>query len=119
MELSAEKHCLLKVLKRNIPKPSWHLVVAQMSAPPLPLPPGSASSESQFAYFDGWDLYATREEALDCMYVNPLVRTADAEYEERNAADATTYTHYLVDGDPAAVAAAQKEAHEENLAAHV
>jgi len=100
MNLAAEKHCLLKVLKRDIPKPQWHLVVSDM---PEPLSSSSSSSssapDSQFVYFDGWDLYSTREEALDCMYVNPLVRTADADYVERDAADATTFVHYLVDGE--------------------
>jgi hypothetical protein len=93
MEISFEKHCVLKVLNKVAPRPRWDLVVSGMSR-------SQRSASGTFSYFDGWDIYATREEALDCMFVNPLVRTADAEYEERDADDVVAMEDYLVDTRP-------------------
>ena len=96
MELAAGKHHVLKVLRQRVPIPRWELVVSGM--PHLPAKPETTPS-SHFVYFDGWDLYATKEEALDCTFVHPLVRTTDADYEELDAEDAAAFTTNFVDGN--------------------
>ena len=93
MELAAGTHCVIELPRPStVPSPQWHTVVTGMILP-------AKQCTSSRVFFDGWNMYGTREQALDCTFVEPLIRVPDAEYHGGVVLeDDITFLTELVDG---------------------
>lgn len=89
LELAAGQHRVITVPRRPVPKPRWHVVCKTMKPPKHP-------KLGAYVFFDGWDLYRTKEDAMDTTFVQPLIRMPNAMYDE--SGENETFVHRLVDG---------------------
>jgi len=90
LELAAGRHCVVTVPARAMPEPRWSALCPKMRLPETPAP-----STNEFVYFDGFDFYRTKEEALDTVFADPLIRRPNAEYVQYE--DDATFTARRID----------------------
>lgn len=90
LELAAGQHRVITVPRRPVPKPRWNVVCKTMNPPQYP-------KIGAYVFFDGWDLYRTKEGAMDTTFVQPLIRMPNAVYDESGDGN-ETFVHRLVDG---------------------
>ena len=92
LELASGQHRIVQVPRREVPQPCWNSVCSTMRNPSRPV--------GDYVFFDGWDLYPSRVEAMDTVFVDPLIRLPNPDYME--GPEDATFVHRLVAGDVSA-----------------